>query len=333
MQVEENREDSKDMVPCFYVTWTEPDGIRRVAFGHTAYFRLAYSTSIKQHLPIEHLNNDETPDLITAIFGEISTFAGRLFFEDALLGNQYQDKVALEETTLKILSSPKPTSFQHYLEQGNRDTNSLLHWNNAEGLLRGCKMYWHRKTPQDGENGWAADVEGSPSQYKQVKTIDIGAYFNGCIRFENLSAVELGALLFVLDLPNGCAHKIGMGKPLGLGSIRIKSDLILSARTDKTKGRYGRLFAGQEWHLANEPDKIDCFKNCFARYMLEEINHNEVSTNPYKDYWNTERMKELRAMLDFDSNAKANEWLERTRYMEIEPKIRYNKLSKFEKAF
>ena len=128
-------------------------------------------------------------------------------------------------------------------------------------------MYWHRQTPQTGENGWEAgfeDVQSSPSQYTRVKTIASKANFQGRIRFENLSDIELGALLFVLELPNGCAHKIGMGKPLGLGSVRITPTLTLTKRTDKAEGRYGRLFDGQKWHLAEEPAQIGDFKACFA---------------------------------------------------------------------
>ena len=319
LRVEEGQPNGKNMVPCFYVTWTEPGGIQRVAFGHTAYFRLAYRLSIKQHLPKVH--NDSTLDLTSAIFGQASSFAGRVFFEDAPINSEDLAKVSQEEVYLKILSNPKPTTFQHYLEQGENDRNNLLHWNNSEGVLRGYKLYWHRHTPQTGENGWEArlvDVQGSPSQYTAVKVIAREAHFQGDIRFENLSAVELGALLFVLELPDGCAHKIGMGKPLGLGSVRIKPTLILSKRVDKAEGRYGRLFNEQEWHLAEIPEKTDKFKACFAKHMLKETNNNSNNSDSFNTYWNTERMQELRAVLDFDQNTRADGWLERTRYMEIE---------------
>lgn len=321
LRAEESRESAKNMVPCFYVTWTEPDGIERVAFGHTAYFRLAYRLSIKQHLPIAHRSNDNSLDLTSAIFGQASSFAGRVFFEDAHIDSEDLAKVSQEEVYLKILSNPKPTTFQHYLEQRNKNKNNLLHWNNQEALLRGYKLYWHRKTSQTGEKGWEAgreDVQSSPSQYTKVKTITSEAHFQGRIRFENLSVKELGALLFALDLPGGCAHKIGMGKPLGLGSVRIKPTLTLSKRTDKAKGRYGRLFDGQKWHLAEEPAQIGDFKACFAEHMLKETKHDKAATDPFKAYWDTERMQELRAILDFDQNTGADNWLERTRYMEIE---------------
>jgi CRISPR/Cas system CSM-associated protein Csm3 (group 7 of RAMP superfamily) len=320
LRAEESLENAKNMVPCFYVTWTEHGGIERVAFGHTAYFRLAYRLSIKQHLPIAHRSNDNPLDLTSAIFGQASNFAGRVFFEDALIDSEDLVKVSQEEVYLKILSNPKPTTFQHYLEQGNKNKNNLLHWNNQEALLRGHKMYWHRQTPQTGENGWEAgpeDVQSSPSQYTRVKTITSDAHFQGRIRFENLSAIELGALLFVLELPNGCAHKIGMGKPLGLGSVRIKPTLTLSKRME-AEGRYGRLFDGQKWYLAEEPAQIDDFKAGFAEHMLKETKHEKGASNPFNAYWNTERMRELRAILSFDQNTGADDWLERTRYMEIE---------------
>lgn len=324
LRVEESKKNSKNMVPCFYVTWTEQGGGQHVAFGHTAYFRLAYRSSIRQHLPVVHRNDESTLDLTSAIFGQVSNFAGRVFFEDALINSKDLTQVSEEEVYLKILSNPKPTTFQHYLEQRDKNKNNLAHWNNKEALLRGYKLYWHRKTPQKGVNGWEAsldDVKKSPSQYTAVKTIDKGTHFRGRIRFENLSDIELGALLFVLELPDCCAHKIGMGKPLGLGSVRIKPTLTLDKRTDKAEGRYGRLFNEREWHLAEEPGQTDELKACFAEYMLQETKHDKASSDPVKAYWDTERMQELRAMLDFDQNTRADGWLERTRYMEIERKV------------
>jgi len=55
-----------------------------------------------------------------------------------------------------------------------------------------------------------------------------GATFTAVIEVENLSQVELGALLWLLDLNRGRSadrptrhHRLGGGKPLGFGSVRI----------------------------------------------------------------------------------------------------------------
>lgn len=49
------------------------------------------------------------------------------------------------------------------------------------------------------------------------------------MEFENLAPLELGALLYALELEEGMAHRLGYGKPFGLGSVvlsAIKLELI-----------------------------------------------------------------------------------------------------------
>ena len=40
----------------------------------------------------------------------------------------------------------------------------------------------------------------------------------------NLSKVEIGALLWILALPDEAHHKLGYGKPLGYGSMKVSID-------------------------------------------------------------------------------------------------------------
>lgn len=54
------------------------------------------------------------------------------------------------------------------------------------------------------------------------------------IEVTNLSPVELGALLWLLDLPDDHFHRLGGGKPLGFGSIHLK---IQWEQTDLRDGR------------------------------------------------------------------------------------------------
>ncbi len=49
-----------------------------------------------------------------------------------------------------------------------------------------------------------------------------GARFSFDIHVTNLSKVELGALIYLLTLPEGHYHRFGGGKPLGFGSVRLE---------------------------------------------------------------------------------------------------------------
>jgi CRISPR-associated protein (TIGR03986 family) len=143
------------------------------------------------------------------------------------------------------------------------------------------------------------------TQHTKITPVRENTVFHCRIRFENLSKVELGALLFALDLPEGCAHKLGMGKPLGLGSIRIRPTLYLS---DRGK-RYTDFFA--EWTGIEPASKteIESFKKEFERYVLGQLG---ISATSICDI---DRMKELKRMLDFN-NKPSND---KTRYMTIQP--------------
>lgn len=352
-------------VPCFYIE----ENNKVVSFGHTGLFRLAYKKTVEEFLPPTHripLN----PDIAETIFGNEKTFAGRVFFEDASLKDINQGE--LTEYVLKILSTPKPTTFQHYLEQQHQSITYETHPEegyrglknyNDDTLLRGNKLYWHKTGEQSyweeekltfGENDFNAVLRDnsltmdmfqghierqrnkivvSPAtlpptlknaiikavgkyekQHTRIKPVEANKTFTGKIRFENLSDVELGALLFALELPQGCYHKLGMGKPLGLGSVHITPKLFLSDR----KTRYEKLFAEWEQPIpeSTSADKnIPHFKKTFAESILKGIGK-DTGHDPVNKLWEVNRMRELMTMLDFENKPDDK----KTRYMQIKPK-------------
>ncbi|MBT9146890.1 MAG: hypothetical protein DDT32_00637 [Syntrophomonadaceae bacterium] len=289
-------------VPCFYIAGN--DG-QVSSFGHTGMFRLAYEKTIGEHVP-EALQGKDVFDIAETIFGKEDRFASRVSFEDAKLAPG-QDDVMMEPFFPKILSTPKPTTFQHYLVQKSTDRNSLNHWN-SDAPIRGYKLYWHRDVNGRPDVWQAAESEAKDksTQYpKRIRPVKKGTKFEGQIRFENLSGPELGALLFVLDLPEHHYHKLGMGKPLGLGSVKITPKLVLTNR----KERYRTLFSEDGWYLPE--DKPGEFKKMFEKYILQHLEQKVSSL------WELPRLKALETMLDWN-NTKISDWPEKTRYMEIE---------------
>jgi len=306
-------------IPVFflrYKTKDEPNNVR-IAFGHTGFFRLPYEYTIGDHIPV-YLKDDDKTDFSEALFGVEDKWASRIYFEDALITNGQKD-IYLDETSPQILSSPKPTTFQHYLEQSKgifTERNNLKHWGSREAHIRGYKLYWHRNTPDNpkGSNGKYSWNEGKIKNDKQhtvIKPIRKGVKFRSRIVFENLTKEELGALLFILDLPKNCFHKLGMGKPLGLGTVQITPYLYLIDR----ERRYKSLFDGETWNTAlYKNDDIEPFKRIFEQYILKKISKIEKSST--QSLWEIPRLKQLRTMLKWYNNDKF--WLEKTRYMFIE---------------
>ncbi|WP_051654174.1 TIGR03986 family CRISPR-associated RAMP protein [Persephonella sp. KM09-Lau-8] len=287
--------------PVFYLK--EKNRNRIKAFGHTRYFRVPYEKKISEHIP-EKLKDDERPDFAEAIFGKEGKWAGRVYFEDAVLISGGE---SLGEKIPRILAAPKPTAFQHYLEQKGVHGKERNHWD-TNVLIRGYKLYWHKdinKNPQY----WLASKEEKEKKnvITKINPLNTGAKFKGKIRFENLTDEELGALLFVLDLPENHYHKIGMAKPLGLGSIKITPKLYLI----DTQKRYESLFEDDNWNLGIKEVDIDEFKSKFENFIKIKSKMEHPSS-----LWEHERLKELKAILNWE-NTKQEDWLEKTDYQEL----------------
>lgn len=199
-----------------------PDGL--VFLGRAQMFRFPYDLGPEDLIP-EPLRNAGL-DVAETMFGRVgeSTIKGRVRFEDAVaVGTPpWTDG----QVVPNILSAPKPTAFQHYLTQDAPDLRSELktYIRGDTTTIRGHKLYWHRWNRDRGieqvgqRHGQLAEGD---TQRTVIEPIRAETKFQGRVRFDNLAPMELGALLTALDLPDGCAHKLGMGKPLGLGSVRI----------------------------------------------------------------------------------------------------------------
>jgi CRISPR-associated protein (TIGR03986 family) len=282
---------------CFYIT--DSSGIVS-SFGHTGMFRLAYKNTIGDHIS-DYLKDDKIFDIPEVIFGNKKIFSGRIFFEDTFLKNPTNNDCEKEKVV--TLLEPKPTTFQHYLVQTKENMENhprnLAHYDsNPLTAIRGHKLYWHKKNPKYKNSGFNQNTDSKIKPVKADKT------FTGRIRFENLSRVELGALLSALDLPQDCCHKIGMGKSLGLGSVKITPTLHLSHR----KNRYTNLLSEWNQHIPEssaEKEKIADFKADFEKYVLEKLGENG------KNFWQLDRMKELGKMLRFNPKPADN----KTEYM------------------
>lgn len=161
------------------------------------------------------------------------------------------------------------------------------------------------------------------TQYTVISAIPSGYKFSGRIRFENLSNEELGVILFALMLPEGCYHKMGMGKPIGLGSVKISSKLFLSKRNQ----RYSSLQT--EWckaYKCETQEKIDQFKSAFEKYIISKLDEPERPKSG--KLWDTYRLQQLKVMLDW-SNTELKHWNDRTRYLEIERKDNGHKVNEY----
>ncbi len=288
-------DDSSMLIPCFYVKDENEKGDPLISFGHTKLFRLMYLHSLSHCLPDTHFENPEAVDIAEAIFGrgeenpcgeKITPLAGRIFFEDAKSSIKISPS-DLPQKELRLLG-PNPTTIQHYLVQESHNIDELAHYDSSNARLRGNKLYWHKEPTYHTE-------EFNENMDIRIKPVSKGMCFSGKIRFENLSGVELGAVLSALQLPEGCHHKIGMGKSKGLGSISIKPTLYLSDRQQRYTDLFGDLDCKPETDFQQ-------FCNDFNQYVLQHIKENTL-----KSIWDTDRLTQFKLLLTVNHNISAQE--------------------------
>ena len=349
-----NRGAFNEGQPVFYLM--ENDEL--VFFSHTMMMRLPYEKTPKDFVP-KALRNPDQIDLAEAIFGFVrqdkqrdeQSRAGRVFFSDAhLSADQDRGRLWLTDAdaiTLKILGGPKPTTFQHYLTQQEPDPQVERYTRDGrpqykkeladytaeqlgKAVLRGYKLYWHKGQVQlvdiQEDTQKLASAKKADTQHTHVKPVAPGVNFAFTVRFENLTDVELGALLWALTLPGEAnkayRHKLGMGKPLGMGSVHVQAQLVLSDRQQ----RYRQLFTTDgAWDEALTAASVDPFVQAYEQFILSHIHTSERGQ--------AQRLSEL---LRIRMLLKLLEWpgppKELTRYLEIEredPNARRGKVNEY----
>ncbi len=287
------------VVPCFY---KEKEGAVEY-FGFGQYYRIPYPQAIGAagHLPRAMEAASSVVDYADAIFGRKELWAGRLAFEDAVL-KEDRGFEAEEARYSQTLGEPKPTSYQLYLEQNeSKGTND---WAKENAAIRGYKLYWHQKPGFP----WRKDGEIKENVDRKLRPLKAGNVFEGRIRFQNLSEVELGALLKVFRLAaedRELCFKIGQGKGIGLGSVRIDAKLIL---IDEVQG-YEQLFAADGgWNAAEKEapmeEYLKAFDDVIARLDEKKRTRYELSQQALLD------------LLDWKA-VEQKDWAARTRQMTL----------------
>lgn len=326
--------------PVFY--YPPENGNKLGFFGQSPNFRIPYSpegngnaATVIDFIPPK-LRESSLIDLTDAIFGwvkddenldkEIRQRGSRIFFTNGEYkssenGIWYKGNPN-DTVTPKILSEPKPTTFQHYLVQPSEteaDKSKLKHYANnpiQETVIRGHKLYWHKGSNPDIEHPDGDKAEGT--QITKIKPIKPGVSFEFNIHFENLNEIELGAILWILKIaaePKYCLS-LGMGKPLGMGAVKVEHDLLLNNRHE----RYSKLFDDNQWltgekNQSNTESKSKVCIDAFEKYIVDNI---DVNDHPEDDKAikldEIPRIQMLLLMLRCDKPPSAKN----TRYMNLE---------------
>jgi CRISPR/Cas system CSM-associated protein Csm3 (group 7 of RAMP superfamily) len=159
---------------------------------------------------------------------------------------------------LGVLNGPKPPSPNFYFR--NRPGQKWLAKSRLslnDDRIQGRKFYLHTqdapraKRPDDPR--WTMHPRNvASSDYDRmrvrVRPVLADRTFEFEVRFDNLSRFEIGALIHALRPDAAFHHKLGLGKPLGLGTVRI--DPLDIERVDRHRRYALDPLDGPRFHAA-----------------------------------------------------------------------------------
>jgi CRISPR-associated protein (TIGR03986 family) len=170
---------------------------------------------------------------------------------------------------MRILSFPKPPSPSLYFRRANGTgpvTKKDLKV--ADHRPMGRKMYLHHP----GHPQWRTNAPNDNKDQKvRVSPVRPHMSFYFHIDFDNLTERELGLLCYSLRPTEAFRHKLGMGKPLGLGTVRIDPLTMLLI------SRSGRYAIAEDASLETDRYHLGWFawesevSNLPARYEREKL--------------------------------------------------------------
>jgi len=202
-------------------------------FGATYGFT-TYPTSTHKH---EFCQKENGLCPACRVFGTIQgddlLFQGKVRLSDVV---GHREDLEKGDWVPKELSSPKPERHVPFYATDGKG---------PESGPRGRKFYYHHRNPCDQA---MTQTQHNHRNVRITERLKTAAVLQATLDFQGLTEDETAALLFAIELDlreelrqgksvlvRSLAHKIGMGKPLGLGSVGIT---IVSGNINQGAERY-----------------------------------------------------------------------------------------------
>ncbi len=134
-------------------------------------------------------------------------FLGKVNIGDAVADSDKVHKYRAIYT--KPLMEPKPHHASFYLDEDRQH-------------IAGRKYYFHHSPDIEPLTETGIILMGGKPANRYIQPLDYDTQFHFRLDFTNLESDEFAALLLAIVLEEDMRHKIGYGKPLGLGSISLR---------------------------------------------------------------------------------------------------------------
>ena len=237
---------------------TEPEEAKMFAFGLTRLFRVSHEYSVADKINLMEAHRVEKgtrpdTDFVSALFGYVYETAddaegepeealkGRIAFSGARIEETPTQTPVQDEPVIAVAMSPNESFSPFYLRGEEKD------WSSDESQLAGRKAYMPRYPVQNPNNnpaladirkrlhGQLAALTGVARSNEDVQTRlcflrekdGRELRFNSTVRLHNVTAEEIGLVLFALthggDPAKPCRHLMGRARALGAGQLRLVS--------------------------------------------------------------------------------------------------------------
>lgn len=238
--------------------------------------QVEYYRNFKDLIPCSFKACDSKDEICEtcSVFGTINkefALTSRVRIEDAILQNHLNDYYVTEKSyTLAPLGKPNYENAKFYLLYV-KDSNKLLSpdftatqsYNkeivdieDGEIFIRGRKEYWHHKPD-------LTQRFDASNQNKSVRPLKEGLIYTFKVYFDNLTETQLEHLILSISLEKDSEekdsdymHKLGMGKPLGFGSVKVKAKNIMCKQVSYKNHKFS-------YHTKEYKPKCSTIKEAF----------------------------------------------------------------------
>ena len=232
----EKENNSESMLPVFYQC-NKKGVIEYISPAHTGrkVFKNTVHSLLNNHTPCDGKNGYCPACSLFGTLGDKSPLASKLRFTDAAEKESGSVSISGRYIILPELSSPKLSSPEFYSTCRDKTENVTVWDYDSSGVkLRGRKFYFH---------GFPKEADALGSRQIETKVAKSGSLFTFKLYFDSIKKEQLQQLLWVLTIGENQTyskqmHKIGMGKPVGYGSVKITVDDISFRELDKSSFAY-----------------------------------------------------------------------------------------------
>ena len=238
---EYERMKDRGCIPVWYLE----EG-RGIIFSLAAMGRISFQKTLNQHInqkqPCQSREKMCKACLLLGMAQKDAAVGGRIRFTDAIMQNS--EKMGKEMIPLAELGTPRPSYMPFYSTmKAPHDSEvkfKIPNYDTQGVTIRGRKYYWHSKDFKE-INQNAPSIGPDAKRNASMQVADIGSKFVFELYFDRITLQELRELVWTLNFWENKAdgkmcHKIGHGKPIGLGSVEIVVDQIMCRSFSEENG-------------------------------------------------------------------------------------------------